>query len=318
MLAEYRNDPEVAKFQDWEVPYSVERALARLEEQAGRDDVAEGKWVSFVICRADEVIGDVVAHIREGGGIAEIGYTLAPAHHGMGYASEAAATMVDHLIANHGIQRIEATLDPRNVASMRVLEALGLQFECLARSAFKEPTGWSDDLRYAMTATDRTAWLERPRTPATKVELVELTPNDAHLWGLLHTHYSQEHFVSPMAMSFRDALFPEVVDGAPVVPWLRGVLADGKRVGFLMLAVAAGHHLEPHMWRLLIDRMHQRRGLGTQVLATQIAQVRDWGHASLMTSWVQGARSPEPFYLCHGFVPTGDLEDNEVVARVRL
>ena len=61
-----------------------------------------------------------------------------------------------------------------------------------------------------------------------------------------------------------------------------------------------------------------RSGLGTQVLATQIAQVRDWGHASLMTSWVQGARSPEPFYLCHGFVPTGDLEDNEVVARVRL
>ncbi len=318
VLTAYRNDPEIAKYQDWELPVTFERTLARLEQQVDRDDVTEGHWVSFVMRHGDAVVGDVVAHFREGGGIAEIGYTLSPAHHGRGYASEGAATMVDHLIANHGVQRIEATLDPRNVASMRVLERLGLQFECLARSAFKEPDGWSDDLRYAMTAADRTAWLERRRTRAAEVELVEITPDDAHLWGQLRTHHSQEQFVSPMASSFRDALFPEIYRGGAMVPWMRGVLADGERVGFVMLGMVTEHHPEPYLWRLLIDRMHQRRGLGSLVLAVLIEQLNDWGHTTLTTSWGEGHGSPEPFYLAHGFVPTGEMDDDEVIGRLRL
>ncbi len=317
-LTEYRNNPDIAKFQDWELPFTLERTLARLEQQVDRDDLTEGHWISFVMCTGDDVVGDVVAHIREGGGIAEIGYTLAPAHHGRGYASEGAAAMVDHLITNHSVQRIEATLDPRNVASMRVLERLGMQFECLARSAFKDATGWSDDLRYSMTATDHTAWMNRPRARAATVELVEITPDDAYLWDRLRTHHSQQQFVSPMAASFRDALFPETYQGGALVPWMRGVLADGERVGFVMLGMVTEHHPEPYLWRLLIDRMHQRRGLGSQVLAVLIEQLKDWGHSTLTTSWGQGRGSPEPFYLGHGFVPTGDMDDDEVIGRLQL
>ena len=94
--------------------------------------------------------------------------------------------------------------------------------------------------------------------------------------------------------------------------------ADGERVGFLMLAMVTDHHPEPYMWRLLIDRMHQRRGLGTRVLAVLCAQLREWGHTTLTTSWGQGPGSPEPFYLAHGFVPTGDIDDDEIVGRLRL
>ncbi len=317
-MAAYRSDPEVAKYQDWEMPYTLSRAVAGAAKQATFDDVVEGSWVSFAIELDGEVIGDIVARVREGGGIAEMGYTLAPQHHGHGYATEAANAMVDHLLQHHGVHRIEASLDPENIASMRVLEAVGMHIECLARDAYLVRGEWVDDLRYSLVAQERTAWLQRPQTPAAVVELVEITPEDAYLWGRLRTHHSQKRFVSPMALSFRDALFPEVYEGASMVPWMRGILADGERVGFLMMGMVTDHHPEPYLWRLLIDRTQQRRGLGSHVLELLVAQVREWGHTTLTTSWSQGPGSPEPFYLGHGFVPTGVIEDEEVVGRLML
>jgi RimJ/RimL family protein N-acetyltransferase len=217
-----------------------------------------------------------------------------------------------------GVHRFAATLDPENVPSMRVLEAVGFTFESLARNAELIRGEWVDDLRYSMLAAERATWVARSRTRPVSVELVEITPDDAYLWGRLRTHHSQERFVSPMALSFRDALFPEIYNGGVMVPWLRGVLADGERVGFVMMGMVTDHHPEPYLWRLLIDRMQQRRGLGTQVLELLIAQVREWGHHSLTTSWGVGPGSPEPFYFRHGFVPTGEMDDDEVVGRLSL
>jgi len=317
-MAEYRSNPEVAKYQDWDMPYTLERAVAGVAKQATLDDVVEGTLVSFAIELDGEVIGDIVACVRDGGGIAEIGYTLSPKHHGHGYATESTNAMVDHLLQNHRVHRIEASLDPENIASMRVLEALGMRMECLARDGYLVRGEWVDDLRYSLIAQDRAAWLQRPRTPARKVELVDITPDDAYLWGRLRTHHSQERFVSPMARTFRDALFPETYHGGAMVPWMRGVLADGERVGFVMLALVTEHHPEPYLWRLLIDRLHQRRGLGSRTLAALCDQLRQWGHPTLTTSWGQGPGSPEPFYLSHDFVPTGEMDDDEVIARLML
>jgi RimJ/RimL family protein N-acetyltransferase len=318
VMTAYRSDPEIAKYQDWDMPYDAQRGLARLGELADVDDIVEGSWVSFAIELDGAVIGDVVACVRDGRGIAEIGFTLAPSHHGHGYAIEAAAAMVDHLLEHHGVHRIEASLDPENVASMRVLEAIGMRDEGIARSAYLVRGEWVDDLRFAMTADDRAKWLARPRTSPTTLELVEITPDDAYLWGRLRTHRSQERFVSPMALSFRDALFPEIIDGAPVVPWMRGVLADGERVAFVMLAEVTDHHPEPYLWRLLIDRLHQRRGIGSSIIRHLAAQMLAAGRTTLLTSWGEGAGSPREFYLKEGFVPTGELDGDETVGRLTL
>ena len=327
VFAAYRSDPEIAKYQDWDMPYQAERALTRLTALETFDDAAEGEWISFAIEHDGEVVGDVVANIREGGGIAEIGFTLAPAHHGRGYASEATSAMVDHLITNHGVHRIEASVDPENVASMRVLEGLGMGKECLAPAAYLVRGEWVDDLRYAMSAADRAAWVSRPLTPPAAVELVEITPDEAYLWGRLATHHSQERFVATMPLSFRDALFPEAINSewpkpggtfVPVVPWMRGVLADGERAGFVMLADATDHHRVPYLWRLLIDRRHQRRGIGRSTLDLITEQLREQGHTALFTSWGEGLGSPEPFYIGYGFVTSGDRDDDEVVGLLTL
>ncbi len=316
-LTQYRNDPQIARYQAWDVPYSRTGALEIAAEQVGRDKPVEGRWTTLAVEHDGEVIGDVATYLRAGGGVAEIGYTLARAHHGNGFATEAAGAVADALFEHAGVHRIEATLDVDHVASMRVLEAIGMQFECIANSAFFWRGNWVDDLRYAMTATDRRGWLTRSVRRPERVELVELEPDTAYLWGRLRTHRSQERFVAPMALSFRDALFPDLIDGGTVAPWMRGVLADGERVGFVMCADVTPTNPDAYLWRLLVDRTHQRRGIGTLAVAAVADHFRDRS-TRLLTSYAHGPGSPESFYRGLGFVPTGEIGDGETVAALPL
>ena len=103
-------------------------ALSRAE-QADRDELVVGEWTSLAVEVAGEVAGDVVCHLDEHGAIAEIGYTFRRQFQGKGYAREAAGALVDHILATTSVHRIEASLDPDNVPSMRVLESIGMTFE---------------------------------------------------------------------------------------------------------------------------------------------------------------------------------------------
>jgi RimJ/RimL family protein N-acetyltransferase len=59
----------------------------------------------------------------------EIGYRLARASWGRGYATEAVIAARDHAFATLGITRLIALIDPANVASIRVVEKAGLRHE---------------------------------------------------------------------------------------------------------------------------------------------------------------------------------------------
>jgi diamine N-acetyltransferase len=65
----------------------------------------------------------------------------------------------------------------------------------------------------------------------------------------------------------------------------------------------------------LIDRLHQRRGIGGRVLELATDECRRRGDRALVTSWGQGKGSPAPFYLAHGFVPTGQMLEDEIEGR---
>lgn len=60
-----------------------------------------------------------------------MGVSLAPDSQGRGLASEALAAVMTTLFEDHGIHRIYAQADDRNVAVHRLLEGLG--FRCEAR-----------------------------------------------------------------------------------------------------------------------------------------------------------------------------------------
>lgn len=315
-----RNDPEVARYQDWELPYTRDRGekviFRALEMQQPEND----QWWTAIVADAGtaEVYGDLVLHLTWQGRTAEIGYTFARRHWGRGYAAEASEALADYAFDALGVTRVFGTLHPDNPASAMVLERVGMLFEGHTRSSFWLGDEVSDDWIYGLTRADRDAWRGRPRQSPANVRLDEITADNEHLVSKLATHKSQERFVAPMSRSFVDALFPEVVDGGPLVPWMRAVVADDVIVGFVMLALRTEHHPEPYLWRLLIDRLHQRRGIGGLVLDLIAEECRRSGSETLLTSWVEGKGSPASFYRNYGFEPTGELVDGEVEARLRL
>jgi diamine N-acetyltransferase len=85
-----------------------------------------------------------------------------------------------------------------------------------------------------------------------------------------------------------------------------------------MLALRTDHHPEAYLWRLLIDRLHQRRGIGGRALDLVSEECRRMGDETLLTSWTEGKGSPRSFYLRNGFEPTGTVVDEETEARKRL
>ena len=316
-IAARRSDPDVARYQNWTTPYPLERAQTMVADIVAMDGPADGEWWMLTIADPDDstVLGDLVVHLTWQGRTAEIGYTLARDAWGNGYAVEATTELVRYLFDDLGVTRIEAMLHPDNPASAMVLERVGMIFEGHTKLSFWLGDDNSDDWIYGVVRDDWEAWRDRPRHAPTTVRLVDITTDNYFKVDRLVTHRTQQRFVSPVRTSFADAMFPEVVDGAPLVPWMRAIEADGALVGFVMVALTTEAHPEPYLWRLLVDRMHQRRGIGSAVLDLLVEQCRVWGDRSLLTSWTPGKGSPEPMYLGYGFVPTGEIVDGETEGR---
>ncbi len=149
------------------------------------------------------------------------------------------------------------------------------------------------------------------------VSLVEITPDIEDAVRALRVAPGQEHFVSSVAHSFVEAA--QEPEGKP---WPRAVLVDDEPAGFLMMSwnvePAPGLHGPYFLWKLLVDERHQRRGIGRAALALLCQDVLDDGGSELLTSCVPGPGSPQPFYEGFGFVPTGEVDEGEVVLRLDL
>ena len=70
------------------------------------------------------VVGYAGIELREGG--PELGYSLARAAWGRGYATEAAAAWLGHAFGDLGLERVEALVAAANSASIHVLEKVGM------------------------------------------------------------------------------------------------------------------------------------------------------------------------------------------------
>ena len=121
----------------------------------------------------------------------------------------------------------------------------------------------------------------------------------------------QLRFVSSVEVSIAEAA--EVPEANP---WYRGVYDDGKPVGFVMIAwdvPPIDGLIGPwFLWKLAIDRDHQRKGYGQAVVEAIVEIVRANGGTELLTSYVDEPGGPGPFYARLGFVPAGD-HDGEVL-----
>ncbi|MEZ5219519.1 MAG: GNAT family N-acetyltransferase [Ilumatobacteraceae bacterium] len=318
---ERRNLPEVARYQDWELPYTRERAEAATAKAAAMDGPTVGQGWSLTVVDASDperILGDLYLELRWEGRSAYVGFTFHPDHWGRGFATEATQALVEYCFTELGVSRMESSLHPDNVASARVLEACGLIFEGQTVQSFWVGDECSDDMLYGVTRAGWDAWRTRPLQRPERVELVPVTADNIGPVSRLRTHKSQERLVSPMIGNFRDALAPPTLDGAPLVPWYRAIEADGGIAGFIMASEMTDAHPNPYLWRLLVDRMHQRRGVGSAALDHFEQRCRDLGATAIEVSWVEGPGSPAPMYRARGYEPTGIIEDGETHAMKSL
>jgi Acetyltransferases len=92
---------------------------------------------------------------------------------------------------------------------------------------------------------------------------------------------------------------------------------DEEMVGFVMLDTdynggAANGICD--LWRLMIDKKHQKKGYGKAAMHAVISYAKEELHSEKMrTSVVQGNTGAENLYMGLGFVPNGEMDGDERV-----
>ena len=320
-LAERRSHPDVAEFQTWDTPVSLDDAQKLVESVMAMAGPENDEWWMASVCdrRTAAAVGDLAVNLTWEGKTAEVGYNFDPDHWGKGLAVEALDALVDYLFDGVGVTRVFGMLHPGNIASAQLLERTGFLFEGHTRSSFWKDDDLSDDWIYGVTRQDRDRWRARPAASPDTVDLVEITAENLDAVYALATHRSQERFVAPVARSMAQALLPPERDGRRVVPWMRAVVADEAAAGFLMVALDDDAEPDLFLWRMLIDREHQRRGIGVRALDLLVSEARSRDVPGIRVGFRRGRGSPEPFYLRYGFELTGrELSEGEVEARLAL
>jgi diamine N-acetyltransferase len=144
-----------------------------------------------------------------------------------------------------------------------------------------------------------------------EVSLRKITADTVREICRLRVAPGQEGFVAPVAESIAEAYF------APAA-WFRAIYAGDTPVGFVMLEDDPDNR-QYYLWRLLVDAGHQGKGYGRRAVELLCDHVRTRpGATELLTSWVPGERGPEGFYRKLGFELTGEVDEDEVVARLPL
>lgn len=128
----YRNDPLVAKYQSWSLPYSNEKAQAFIDEMEDNHAPKQGQWLQLAIelKETGKLIGDVAFCIKEDD-IRQtvIGFTIDSNYWKLGFATEALTSLLDYLFEDINLHRIVADCDTENIGSWKTLEKLGFRRE---------------------------------------------------------------------------------------------------------------------------------------------------------------------------------------------
>jgi [ribosomal protein S5]-alanine N-acetyltransferase len=133
------SDPDVMRY----VGHGAHRSRADTKRALrGYADAIAARGYGFVAVVEREsgaVIGDAGLHPLAGRGPdVELGYTLARAAWGRGYATELGRALVEHAFGALRVPRVVAQVEPDNHASRRVLEKLGMTAR-ETRMAFGRP-----------------------------------------------------------------------------------------------------------------------------------------------------------------------------------
>ncbi len=131
-LFSYQSRPDVATWLPWTARDEDEVRVALGKKLASVAIADEGDVLALAITRkdTDELVGDVILEfVSAEHRLGEIGYIVHPDHQGLGYTTEACREILRIAFDDLGLHRVIGRVEPRNQASARVLEKLGMRRE---------------------------------------------------------------------------------------------------------------------------------------------------------------------------------------------
>ncbi len=147
-------------------PREFRRALVRMKSAARM-----GSMLPFVVVYGDQLVGQMSASnvIRGALRSCSVGYWIDSSVAGRGIAPTALALVIDHCLTDVRLHRVEVNIRPENLASIRVVEKLGLRREGYHERFLDIDGAWRDHLTFAVTAEEILAESVLSRLPALPV-----------------------------------------------------------------------------------------------------------------------------------------------------
>ena len=158
------------------------------------------------------------------------------------------------------------------------------------------------------------------------IQFKEIT--NANIWKVcaLEPFDEQKDFVAENLQSLAEA-YATRNEGGNALPL--AVYNDAELIGFIMIGKGTvGNEGESKLirenyslWRLMIDKNYQGRGLGRQTLDAVMALIRTFPFGEAKKVWLsyepENTRARD-IYRKYGFVENGDMCGNEIVAVYEL
>lgn len=154
----YRSDPEVTKYQGFDV-FTYEQAARFIQDQTDRVFGVAGEWVQYGLENkyTGRIIGDCAIKLDQyDTRLAEIGITISPSAQRQGYAKETLLTVLNFLFGLDDFHRVTEIVDAENTASIALLKSVGFRQEghFIENIFFKGK--WGSELQFAMLRSEWT------------------------------------------------------------------------------------------------------------------------------------------------------------------
>ena len=147
----YRADPDVARYQSWS-DYTLDEGRALVAQMGALEPGRPGQWYQFALeDRSGVLVGDLAMQVDEDEPRqAEVGFTLAPAHQGKGYGTEALQALLGYAFGTLELHRVVAVTDALNEPAAALLERVGMRREAHFVENVFFKGAWGSELLFAM------------------------------------------------------------------------------------------------------------------------------------------------------------------------
>lgn len=149
------SDPDVTNFMNISsfTDESQAKEMIELFEELAQDNKAIR--FSMIELKSNKIIGTCGFNFIDfENAKAEIGYDIAKAYWGKGFAPEGISALLKYAFETLELNRIEAKVEPANVNSIKVLQKLNFTFEGTLRQYEKSKGNFVDINMYSLLKTD--------------------------------------------------------------------------------------------------------------------------------------------------------------------